>query len=147
MQIDNHRFMRDTPAMMNHPPIPMPLELDDAVTAPDACCTLPPSLRLPGAEAEQLATLFKALSHPVRVQMVELLSRMGGQVCVCEIESQFSLSQPTISHHLKLLREAALVRAEQRGLWSYYSVRAESLAPLLGYLASLSRQSAGSDSG
>ncbi|MGL4649324.1 MAG: ArsR/SmtB family transcription factor [Caldilineaceae bacterium] len=108
--------------------------------APDSsmgCCALPPSLRLSNGEAELLAGLCKALSHPVRMQMVELLSRYGGQMCVCDIEGQFSLSQPTISHHLKLLREAGLVRAEQRGLWSYYTLRADRLAPLQGLLAQL----------
>lgn len=101
------------------------------------CCDLPPSLRLSAAEAERLSSLFKALGNPVRVQIVDLLSRYGGQVCVCDIESQFTLSQPTISHHLKILREAGLVRAEQRGLWSFYTLRAEMLAPLAALLGSL----------
>ncbi len=88
-----------------------------------SCCGLPPSLRLSPAEADELAGMFKALGHPVRLQIVDLLSRFEGQVCVCDVESQFDLSQPTISHHLKILREAGLVQAEQRGLWVYYYLR------------------------
>lgn len=88
-----------------------------------ACCALPPSLRLSSTEADELAGMFKALGHPVRLQIVDLLSRFAGQVCVCDLESQFELSQPTISHHLKILREAGLVAAEQRGLWVYYYLR------------------------
>lgn len=87
------------------------------------CCELPPSLRLETDQATDLAACFKALGHPVRLQMVDLLSRFGGQVCVCDVESQFDLSQPTISHHLKILRDAGLVGAEQRGLWAFYYVR------------------------
>ncbi len=100
-------------------PQPIP---DDAQPTPDRCCAMPPSLRLPTNEADELAAMFKALGHPVRLQIVELLSRFGGQACVCDVEAQFSLSQPTISHHLKILREAGLVAADQRGLWVYYHV-------------------------
>ena len=100
------------------------------VSQPGVCCTLPPSLRLSPAEAEDLSTMFKALGHPVRLQMVDLLSRYAGQVCVCDVESQFQLSQPTISHHLKILREAGLVAAEQRGLWVYYYLRPAAMEKL-----------------
>ena len=104
--------------------------LDDPPTASGACCALPPSLRLSPAEAEELSAMFKALGHPVRLQMVDLLSRYAGQVCVCDVESQFELSQPTISHHLKILREAGLVAAEQRGLWVYYYLRPAAMEKL-----------------
>ncbi len=117
------------------PAIPM---LDDLQAAPAACCSLPPSLRLSPAQAEDLAAMFKALGHPVRLQIVDLLSRFGGQVCVCDVEGQFDLSQPTISHHLKILREAGLVAAEQRGLWIYYHLRpaaTEQLHALVGALS------------
>jgi ArsR family transcriptional regulator len=113
------------------------VEVIEDAAIPVACCSLPPSLRLASAEAEQLAAMFKALGHPVRLQMVELLSRYGGQVCVCDVENQFDLSQPTISHHLKILREAGLVAAEQRGLWVYYFVQPAALAQLRGVLGSL----------
>lgn len=101
------------------------------------CCSLPPSLRLAPEEAQHLAAMFKALGHPVRLQIVELLSRYGGQVCVCDVESQFDLSQPTISHHLKILREAGLVASEQRGLWAFYVVQPAALAQLRSVLGSM----------
>lgn len=104
---------------------------------PDACCNLLPGLRLQEGEATRLANLFKALSHPVRLQIVDLLSRYGGQVCVCDIEQHFSLSQPTISHHLKILRQAGLLEAEQRGVWVYYHTRPEILAELYRLMADL----------
>lgn len=78
------------------------------------------TLRLSEDDASRLADGFKALSHPVRLQIVDLLARFGGEVCVCEIERHFDLTQPTISHHLKVLREAGLIDGEQRGLWVYY---------------------------
>ncbi len=89
-----------------------------------------PSLRLSAPEAERLAAMFKALGHPVRLQIVDLLSRFGGQACVCDIESQFELTQPTISHHLRILREAGLIECERRGLWVYYFARRDSLGSL-----------------
>ncbi len=88
-----------------------------------ACCADLPQLRLAPEAANHLAQMFKALGHPVRLQIVDLLSRFGGQVCVCDIESQFDLTQPTISHHLKALRAAGVVDCEMRGLWAYYFVR------------------------
>jgi ArsR family transcriptional regulator len=105
---------------------------------PGACCDGGVNLRLQSEEAEELAGMFKALGHPVRLQIVALLGRYAGQVCVCDVEGQFDLSQPTISHHLKILREAGLVAAEQRGLWVYYYLQpaaTEKLRLLLGGLA------------
>lgn len=109
----------------------------DQQASASCCCELPPSLRLSSGEAEALAAMFKALGHPVRLQIVDLLSRFAGQVCVCDVESQFDLSQPTISHHLKILREAGLVASEQRGLWAYYYLRTEAMEQLRGVLDSL----------
>ena len=105
---------------------------DSPDSALDCACSPAPdvTLRLSSAEAETLAATLKALGHPVRVQIVALLSRYGGQVCVCDIERQFSLAQPTISHHLKVLRAAGLLEAEQRGLWVYYRVLPDALLPL-----------------
>ena len=105
-------------------------ELVSLVPIQEACCAELPQLRLTGEEAQQLAHMFKALGHPVRLQMVDLLSRFGGKVCVCDIESQFDLTQPTISHHLKALREAGVVDYEMRGLWAYYFVRPAQLQQL-----------------
>lgn len=102
-----------------------------------ACCEAGVSLRLAAGEAEELAAMFKALGHPVRLQIVELLSRYAGQVCVCDVESQFDLSQPTISHHLKILRAAGLLAAEPRGLWVYYHLRPAAVERVRGLVDSL----------
>jgi hypothetical protein len=73
------------------------------------CCAPATSLRWSMEEAEHLASMLKALAHPVRLQMVELLHRLEGQVCVCDLEAHFDLTQPTISHHLKVLRQAGII--------------------------------------
>lgn len=114
------------------------LTLPGSVPAnPARCCELPPTLRLAVDDAEELAAMFKALGHPVRLQIVDLLSRYAGQACVCDIESQFDLSQPTISHHLKILRQTGLVSAEQRGQWAYYHLRPAAVDKLRSLLQSL----------
>lgn len=109
----------------------------DACCTTDGCCQSTPVLGMAAESAEKLAGLFKAISSPVRVQMLDILSRHGGDVCVCDIESQFELSQPTISHHLGVLRKAGLVESEQRGLWAFYFVRPAALAQLRGWLDGL----------
>jgi ArsR family transcriptional regulator len=96
-------------------------------------------LDLTSEDAETLAQLFKALSHPVRLQIMDILSRQDGQVCVCEIEAHFSLTQPTISHHLKLLREAGLVTFDQRGLWVFHRINPQVLSPVRQFLLQLSK--------
>ncbi len=81
--------------------------------------------------------MFKAIASPVRLQMVDLISRLGGQICVCDIESQFELSQPTISHHLKILREAGIIDCERRGQWLFYFARREALTRLDLFLSGM----------
>ncbi len=103
----------------------------------DTCAAHETELRLVADEASTLARLAKALAHPVRVQIVDILSRYGGEVCVCEIEHHFDLTQPTISHHLKVLREAGLIDAEQRSVWLYYRLRRGAFQPLRGLLGQL----------
>jgi ArsR family transcriptional regulator, arsenate/arsenite/antimonite-responsive transcriptional repressor len=73
-------------------------------------------------QAERMAAVAKALADPVRLQLVDVLRRHAGEVCVCELVPLFDLSQPTVSHHLKVLREAGVVGSERRGLWAYYYV-------------------------
>ncbi|MGX1771223.1 ArsR/SmtB family transcription factor [Nocardia brasiliensis] len=95
---------------------------DLPVYAPADCCA---SLTSPLSQesAVELAGAFKALADPVRLRLLSLIaSRAGAQVCVCELTPQFDLSQPTISHHLKVLREAGLIDCERRGTWVYYWV-------------------------
>jgi ArsR family transcriptional regulator, arsenate/arsenite/antimonite-responsive transcriptional repressor len=92
------------------------------VTAPDACAQ--PALvsePIDEAAAAGLAQVFRALGDPVRLRLVSLIgAREGGEVCVCDLTSAFDLSQPTISHHLKVLREAGLIDSQRRGTWVYY---------------------------
>ncbi|ORW91733.1 transcriptional regulator [Mycobacterium sp. IEC1808] len=74
-------------------------------------------------QAAELAAMFKALGDPVRLRLLSLIaSHPGGEACVCEISATFDVSQPTISHHLKLLRSAGLLDCERRGTWVYYWV-------------------------
>lgn len=87
------------------------------------CCDRLASAPLDDERAAQLAKVFKALGDPVRLRLLSMIaSREGGEVCVCEMTPAFDLSQPTISHHLKLLRQAGLIDCERRGTWVYYWV-------------------------
>ena len=87
----------------------------------EACAT--PLVREPisASTAAGLAQVFKALGDPVRLRLVSLIgAHHGGEVCVCELTTAFDLTQPTISHHLKVLREAGIIDGERRGTWVYY---------------------------
>lgn len=87
------------------------------------------------------APLFKALADPTRLEILGLLAAAGDELCVCDLEAHFDLSQPTISHHLRLLRDADLVLCERRGTWVYYALAAD-LAERLAACAALLRPSA-----
>jgi ArsR family transcriptional regulator len=96
-----------------------------------ACCS--PLTREPLAQdaAERIAPLLKALADPVRLRLMSLVaSHEGGEACICDLNPAFDLSQPTISHHLKVLHEAGLLDREKRGVWVYYRARTEALASL-----------------
>lgn len=102
----------------------------------EPCC--PPLAREPLTSdwAGDLARMFKALGDPVRLRMLSLIaSHTGGESCVCDISPAFDLSQPTISHHLKVLREAGLLDCERRGTWVYYRVIPSALDQLSAVLA------------
>jgi len=101
------------------------------------CCP-PPRLSLPRSRAQEYARLFKALADPTRVQMIRLLAEQDEPLCVCHVEAAFRLSQPTISHHLKVLRDAGLVTTDRRGVWIYYRVNRQRLTDLAGFLDDLS---------
>jgi len=85
--------------------------------------------------AERMARVAKALGDPIRMQLVDVLSRHAGKVCVCVLVPLFDLSQPTVSHHLKVLREAGIVGSEREGLWAYYYVNREALKELRAWLS------------
>lgn len=96
-----------------------------------ACC--PPLARQPltVGQAEQIAPLLKALADPVRLRLLSLIaSHEGGEACVCDLNDAFELSQPTISHHLKVLHDCGLLERDKRGVWVYYRARPGALASL-----------------
>lgn len=86
------------------------------------------------AQAERMATVLKALADPVRLQLVDVLRKHAGKVCVCELVPLFDLSQPTVSHHLKVLRQAGIVDSERQGLWAYYFVKTDALKEVSAWL-------------
>jgi ArsR family transcriptional regulator, arsenate/arsenite/antimonite-responsive transcriptional repressor len=86
-------------------------------------------------QAERMARIAKALADPVRLQLVDVLRKHAGKVCVCELVPLFDLSQPTVSHHLKVLRDAGIVESEKQGLWAYYYVIPDALEEVSGWLA------------
>ena len=86
-------------------------------------------------QAERMAAIAKALADPVRLQLVDVLRRHAGKVCVCELVPLFDLAQPTVSHHLKVLRQAGLVDSERHGLWAYYYVIPDALEELAAWLS------------
>ena len=85
--------------------------------------------------AERMAHVAKALGDPVRLQLVNVLRKHAGKVCVCELVPLFDLTQPTVSHHLKVLREAGIVGSERQGLWAYYYVIPDALKELSAWLS------------
>ncbi len=94
------------------------------------CCGSETRPRLSGHAAQQLSTDLSILAHPVRLQLLDVLVRNEGQVCVCDLEAALPVKQPTVSHHLRLLREAGLIDFEKRGLWAYYFVNRKALTAL-----------------
>jgi|SRR5215210_2385061 len=101
----------------------------------DPCCEPVVHPDLGRSEAERVATVAKALGDPVRLQLVDVLRKHAGKVCVCELVPLFDLAQPTVSHHLKVLREAGIVGSERRGLWAYYYVEPGALEELSAWLS------------
>jgi len=97
-------------------------------TLPALCCG-PATPPLETTEAESLAARFKALADPTRVAIVNRLAA-AAEVCVCDLNAAFDLSQPTISHHLKVLRVAGLVESSRRGTWAYYRLVPEAVGAL-----------------
>ncbi len=124
-----------------------PIELAAPSQAISAGCCLPGVMsRLADAQAQAAATLLKALADPARLQILDVLSQYSGLVCVCDLEGVVGLPdpvtgqrprQPTISHHLKVLRQAGLVRYAKRGQWAYYAVVRERVEAARALLAGL----------
>jgi len=101
----------------------------------EACCEPVAYPEIKREQAERIAVVAKALGDPVRMQLVDVLRKHAGKVCVCELVPLFDLSQPTVSHHLKTLREAGIVGSERDGLWAYYYVKSDALEELSTWLS------------
>jgi ArsR family transcriptional regulator len=99
---------------------------------PFACCTPLGIEPMNADQAESVAGLLKALADPVRLRLMSLIASAADEACVCDLTAPFAVSQPTISHHLRVLREAGLVDAQRRGTWVYYRARPEALDALGG---------------
>jgi ArsR family transcriptional regulator len=111
------------------------------VTA-SACCAPLVCEPLNAAEADELAPLFKAIADPVRLRLLSLIAcHAGGEACVCDLTGAFELTAPTISHHLKVLKQAGLIDSERRGTWVYYWINPDALRRLSAILEP--RQGAG----
>ncbi len=109
-----------------------------AIVKADGACVSSPLTGEPLEEsaAAGLAQVFKALGDPVRLRLVSLIgAHRGGEVCVCDLTAAFDLTQPTISHHLKILREAGIISSERRGTWVYYRVNPAALERVATLLA------------
>jgi ArsR family transcriptional regulator, arsenate/arsenite/antimonite-responsive transcriptional repressor len=100
-----------------------------------ACCASLDGSPLTPQQAADLAPMFKALGDPVRLRLLSLIAASGTEACVCDLTDAFDLSGPTISYHLKNLREAGLVDCERRGTWVYYWVRPDVLRGMANLLA------------
>jgi ArsR family transcriptional regulator len=109
------------------------IDLEPPRSLGQGCCARV-DVTLSTADVDRLSELTKALSDPVRVQIVDVLRRQAGEVCVCDLQPLFAISQPTLSHHLKKLRDAGLVAVERRGQWAYYYVVPGALDPLSAWL-------------
>jgi ArsR family transcriptional regulator, arsenate/arsenite/antimonite-responsive transcriptional repressor len=117
--------------------MPVDLELAPKTKSPPGqpCCEPVAYPDVERREAERMAAIAKALGDPVRLELVDVLRKHAGKVCVCELVPLFDLSQPTVSHHLKVLREAGIVGSERQGLWAYYYVKPEALKELSRWLS------------
>ncbi len=107
------------------------------------CCTpLADAGAMTAAQAEQAAALLKALADPVRLRLVSLIAASpAGEACVCDLNDAFDLSQPTISHHLKVLHEAGLLDRDKRGVWVYYRARPHAMSALMSLFDTVSANS------
>ncbi|MBO3743814.1 ArsR/SmtB family transcription factor [Actinoplanes flavus] len=100
------------------------------------CCAPMAQQRIPAPAAATLSVAFKALGDPIRLQLMSMIaSAPGGEICVCDLTPAFTISGTTISHHLKVLREAGLINGERRASWVYYRARPELMRQLSALLA------------
>ena len=96
----------------------------------DRCCDVQARPSRSYSEATSIATDLEQIAHPVRLQLLDILARNEGPVCVCDLEASVPVKQPTVSHHLRLLREAGLIESEKVGQWVYYRIRRDAARAL-----------------
>jgi ArsR family transcriptional regulator len=101
------------------------------------CCAALSPAAVPLVELERLAGALEVLAHPIRLRLLAVLAANPGRVCVCDLEPVVPVKQPTVSHHLRILREAGLVDSEREGVWAYYRLRPEAVRALAGRLGGL----------
>ena len=115
--------------------VDLPLAPKTKRPAGEPCCEPVVYPDVERAQALRMAEVAKALGDPIRLQLVDVLRKHAGKVCVCELVPLFDISQPTLSHHLRKLREAGIVDSERRGLRAYYYVRPEAIKELSTWLS------------
>jgi ArsR family transcriptional regulator len=114
------------------PPATLPI-----IDAGGRCCASLDGAPLTPEQAAELAPMFKALGDPVRLRLLSLIAASAPEACVCDLTEAFDLTGPTISHHLRVLREAGLVDSQRRGTWVYYWIRPEVLRGMSALLGSV----------
>ena len=129
--------MTDVTSIGKHISMAIDLELTPKQKRPpgEPCCEPVVYPDVERDEAIRMAQVAKALGDPIRLQLVDVLRKHAGKVCVCELVPLFDVAQPTVSHHLKVLRDAGIVGSEREGLWAYYYVKPESLKELSEWLS------------
>lgn len=115
-------------------PVDLKLAPKHKRAAGERCCEPVAYPDIEREQAERMAVIAKALGDPIRMQLIDVLRKNAGKVCVCELVPLFELSQPTVSHHLKVLRDAGIVGSERRGLWAYYYVEPDAVKELSAWL-------------
>lgn len=110
------------------------IQLEPKRALGQGCCSNV-GLELAANEVSELTLVMKALADPVRMQIVDVLRRHAGEVCVCDLQALFAISQPTLSHHLKKLRQAGIVGVERREQWAYYYVIPRRVKELSAWLS------------
>jgi ArsR family transcriptional regulator, arsenate/arsenite/antimonite-responsive transcriptional repressor len=105
---------------------------------PAGCCTIPiPPPALAEATREGLVTALKALADPTRLEVFRFIAAQDDPICACDVAAHVAVSQPTVSHHLQVLRKAGLVRVSRQGVWGYYAVDQDAFGQLQEALAAL----------
>jgi ArsR family transcriptional regulator len=123
--IDEHQYVGYFFVVRERQRIPGSCEIPEARAA------------LPAAERDRIVAVFRALGDPTRLEIFRLLAAQAGPVCACDVVDRFGLSQPTISHHLRILREAGLVKVSRRGVWAWYETDPHGLVWLRETVAAL----------